>query len=194
MTTEPDQVDDGPKCGAKKHQGDGRCGQTAGWGTDHVGYGPCKLHGGNTPTVRRGAERQRLEAEARELFGQLAPDVEPIDNPLEAYAMFAGRVMAWMELMDSLLDDLRSPRYKGTTAEQIRGEVLLYERSMDRANTVLSAYARLNIDERLARVTEKQIEQVNGALTAALADAGLSEEKQQEVEDGLIRHLRLAAG
>lgn len=23
------------------------CGQPAGWGTDHVGYGACKLHGGN---------------------------------------------------------------------------------------------------------------------------------------------------
>lgn len=25
----------------------GGCGQTAGWGTDHVGVGACKLHGGN---------------------------------------------------------------------------------------------------------------------------------------------------
>lgn len=26
---------------------DDRCGQKAGWGTDHVGVGACKLHGGN---------------------------------------------------------------------------------------------------------------------------------------------------
>lgn len=26
------------------------CGQTAGWGTDHVGVGACKLHGGATPS------------------------------------------------------------------------------------------------------------------------------------------------
>lgn len=27
----------------------GGCGQKAGWGTDHVGVGACKLHGGNNP-------------------------------------------------------------------------------------------------------------------------------------------------
>lgn len=27
-----------------------KCGQTAGWGTDHVGVGACKLHGGATPS------------------------------------------------------------------------------------------------------------------------------------------------
>jgi hypothetical protein len=27
----------------------GGCGQTAGWGTDHVGVGACKLHGGASP-------------------------------------------------------------------------------------------------------------------------------------------------
>lgn len=26
------------------------CGQAAGWGTDHVGVGACKLHGGKSPT------------------------------------------------------------------------------------------------------------------------------------------------
>lgn len=34
-------------CGATKRDGSGdECGLPAGWGTDHVGEGPCKLHGG----------------------------------------------------------------------------------------------------------------------------------------------------
>lgn len=37
---------DGVQCGAKKRQGEGTCALPAGWGTDHVGYGRCKLHGG----------------------------------------------------------------------------------------------------------------------------------------------------
>lgn len=39
-------------CGAKTKVGT-PCEQRAGWGTDHVGEGRCKLHGGKTP---RGAE------------------------------------------------------------------------------------------------------------------------------------------
>jgi uncharacterized protein YjcR len=34
-------------CGAKKRDGSGEpCAQPAGWGTDHLGEGRCKLHGG----------------------------------------------------------------------------------------------------------------------------------------------------
>ena len=38
-----------PLCGAPKRQGEGNCTQPAGWGTDHVGVGRCKLHGGCVP-------------------------------------------------------------------------------------------------------------------------------------------------
>ena len=36
-------------CGAKKKQNGGHCTRPAGWGTDHPGYGKCKLHGGCVP-------------------------------------------------------------------------------------------------------------------------------------------------
>ena len=36
-------------CGATKRQGDkAPCKRPAGWGTSHVGFGTCKLHGGST--------------------------------------------------------------------------------------------------------------------------------------------------
>jgi hypothetical protein len=38
----------GPLCNQPKRQGSGElCTRPAGWGTQHVGTGPCKLHGGN---------------------------------------------------------------------------------------------------------------------------------------------------
>lgn len=178
-----------PLCGAKT-RGDGTCTQVAGWGTDHLHFGPCKLHGGRTPTVSRGAERQRVEAEARILFDKIAPDVIPVDNPLEAYAQFAGRVMAWLALMDSLLDDLDAPRYRGATAEQVRGEVQLFERAMGLANTVLGTYAKLNIDERLARVTEKQADVVLSAIDAMLSHLGIFGPAAADAKRVAARHLR----
>lgn len=36
-------------CGAKKKQNGGHCTRPAGWGTDHPGFGKCKLHGGCSP-------------------------------------------------------------------------------------------------------------------------------------------------
>src|SRR5690242_13968896 len=43
---------DSTTCGARKRQprypGD-RCARPAGWGTEHYGFGRCKLHGGATP-------------------------------------------------------------------------------------------------------------------------------------------------
>ncbi|MFE9601981.1 MULTISPECIES: hypothetical protein [Streptomyces] len=127
---------------------------------------------------------------ARVLFEKVAPEIVPVDNPLEAYKMFAGRVMAWLGLMEQLLADVKSPRYRGATAEQVRGEVQLYERAMDRANTVLGTYAKLNIDERLTRISEQQAHTMVTAVTAALQAAGLSADQQLLVRGALARQLR----
>lgn len=43
-------------CGASKRDGSGdTCSLPAGWGTDHVGEGKCKLHGGSSPRGKEAA-------------------------------------------------------------------------------------------------------------------------------------------
>ncbi|WP_089105480.1 hypothetical protein [Streptomyces hyaluromycini] len=182
---------DHPKCGAKKRQAEGLCERPAGRGTSHPGTGRCRLHGGSTRTQSVGAEREVLEAQARTLFERVAPEVVPVDNPLEAYQMFAGRVMAWLALMEQLLTDLESPRYRGATAEQIRGEVLLYERAMDRANAVLSSYAKLNIDERLVRLSEEQANILVSVIKAGLNAAGVTPQQRELAHAEIARQLRV---
>lgn len=181
---------DGARCGANTRSG-GTCTQVAGWATDHVGEGPCKLHGGSTPSVSKGSHLRLAEREARELFGKTAPEIVPVDNPLAAYAEFAGRVLGWMRFMDTMLDDLRT--LDVTTAsqgEQVRAIVQLYERSMDRANNVLSAYARLNIDTRLAAITEQQAKTVMRAIEAVIAQLGADPEQATAARATAARHLR----
>jgi len=47
-------------CGQKKRDGSGTfCKRPAGWGTSHVGFGSCKLHGGCAPGPVKHAEKQR---------------------------------------------------------------------------------------------------------------------------------------
>lgn len=180
---------DGARCGGATRSG-GQCRREAGWGTDHVGAGPCKLHGGCTRTVSKGAHLRLVEAEARELFGKIAPEIVPVDNPLAAYAEFAGEVMAWKQLMHSLLTDLRTVGYESESGEQVRAAVQLYERSMDRANTVLSSYARLNIDERLAKLSEVQSKAVLRAIEAVIVHLGANPQQANEARGLAARHLR----
>lgn len=48
------------KCGANKRDGSGdQCALPAGWGTDHVGEGNCKLHGG--AAVKKGRENPNFK-------------------------------------------------------------------------------------------------------------------------------------
>lgn len=181
---------DGARCEAKTRSG-GTCTQVAGWGTDHVGEGPCKLHGGSTRSVSKGAQLRLVEREARQLFGKIAPEIVPVDNPLAAYAEFTGRVVAWMQLMDSLLGELTSVEV--TTAaqgEQVRAIVQAFERSMDRVNTVLSSYARLNIDSRLATITEQQAKTVMRAIEAVILHLGADQQQATEARALAARHLR----
>lgn len=47
-------------CGAKRLKGEQLpCKRPAGWGTDHVGFGSCKLHGGAAPGPSKHAAKER---------------------------------------------------------------------------------------------------------------------------------------
>src|SRR3954449_11898711 len=72
------------RCGAHLHGGEGTCRLPAGHGTDHVGWGPCRKHGGNTATARRHAYRLQALAEMPVTVGEV--DVDPIGSLLNKSA------------------------------------------------------------------------------------------------------------
>ncbi|MFF8482340.1 hypothetical protein [Streptomyces antibioticus] len=119
--------------------------------------------------------------------------VPSVDDPLAALLKLAGQVLAWQEatarLVNGLEEEVRYEDSKGS--EQLRSEVVLYERAMDRAANVLAAIARLNIEERLAKVTERQAAAVVAAVEAGLAAAGVTGERVIEARRVVARHLRL---
>lgn len=184
---------DPTKCNGKKKQGEGLCQRPAGAGTPHPGVGTCKLHGGCAPNAVKKGERLLLERDARELFGKIAPEISPVENPLQAFAEIAGRVLAWMGLMDELVGDLRrATREDFFGGEQVQPIVELYERSMDRAANVLAMYARLRIDDRLAELQEKQKLTVLRAIEAAMDEIGVQDEARADAKRRVAKHLRLA--
>ena len=69
--------------------------------------------------------------------------------------------------------------------------MVLWERALDRCERFVSAMARLNIDERLAAIEERQVDIVANAINATLTDLGLPEETLREARRGIVRHLRV---
>jgi hypothetical protein len=167
------------KCGVARRQENGApCRKSAGWGTDHKGIGPCRLHGGNFKSVAVAAERKRAETEMRTVLSGLGV-TRPVSNPLQALRELAGEVLALKDALRGMVEHLGSLRYDGQAGEQVRGEMQLYERALDRAAKVLVDIGRLNIDERLVRISEEQGKLVFEALKAGLLAAGIRERDPQ---------------
>lgn len=200
--------------GNTKSSGNGLCHRTAGWGTDHVGVGKCKLHFGNTKQSRVAGAEALLEKRARKELGQLNAEAEPIGNPLEELARLAGEAVRWKNIVAAHVAELRSLRYAVHSSvdcpacgnnftpqvpvgdsEQIRGEVILYERALKEAASIVIAIGRLNIEDRLVSIEESKAAIVVKAVEAALIKAGVPQEKRdaaRAVAGAEIRRLSAA--
>jgi hypothetical protein len=158
----------GPFCGAERRHGKGPCQLAAGAGTDHLGYGRCSWHGGCAPSGRKAA----LDAQARAELARL--DVAPLADPLSQLALLAGQAVAWKDAMAERVNALAGLRYESADgAEQLRAEVALWERALDRCERFLSSMARLKIDERLTKISETQGHVIVSFIMAALARFGI---------------------
>ncbi|MFC8676684.1 hypothetical protein ACFUEN_28865 [Streptomyces griseorubiginosus] len=180
------------RCTAHKKGKDGAKGERCkAWALK--GQSVCRVHGGNAPQNRAAGERriaeQQLEQETRRALAIL--DVPPVDNPLTALSALAGQVIAWKDALAERVNGLERIRYTDDKrAEQLRSEVALYERAMDRAVNVLGTIGRLRIDERLAAISEQQATVVIGAIEAALAHAGVTGPAASAAKAVAARHLR----
>jgi hypothetical protein len=92
-------------CGAQKRQGVGECARPAGWGTDHVGQGRCKLHGGSNP-LKHGRYSTIQRPRIRALIEEHEADPNPLNTLPElaaARALFQDWVDRYEEHTDALL-------------------------------------------------------------------------------------------
>ena len=98
-----------------------------------------------------------------------------------------------------MVNELGSLRYESKTGggEQLRAEVAVLERAMDRCGRLIVDLAKLNIDERIvqinARVTEEQVRLVFKVVMGALADIGLGPELQEAARMAIARRLKAHA-
>ena len=95
-----------PICGAKRRQAEEVCTRPAGWGTDHAGAGPCKLHGGSNP-IKSGRYSSIKRERLRELIEELEKDPNPLDMTPELIACRA-LFVDYVERYDEFTKELPS--------------------------------------------------------------------------------------
>lgn len=193
MTNPADTADDDrARCGAGRRQG-GACSQPAGWGTDHVGVGRCKLHGGSTPNHVKSAGRQMAQAALRAL-GRPADSADPQAEVLGMVAEAKGNVLTLRQWVDDLGENVTQSVYVAGGYENITKSVLvdLYGEWCDRLVKYSTEALKAGISERVVKVLEEQAEMVARVVLAMLDDPefGLSWEQRDLGRRIAGRHLR----
>ena len=190
-----------PACTAHITSGERRgepCSHEAGYGTSHKGFGQCKFHGGATYSGTRAAQAARLSAEAERLLG--IEGFDPITDPYTQLAELAGEVVKLKDVLRDKVEELSSLRDVGdeNVATQIDVVFAAYERSIERCERVLMGMARLDLEDRIAKLHTKinsvAAEKIITSLTAALDEAGIEEPTRGVILSGFGTRLRDDSG
>lgn len=153
-----------PLCGARKKDGS-KCRAFAGQGTDHIGHGPCKYHGGSTAAHRKSAVK--LEAKARMVklgvpMDRIHPG-EALDGLLRASA---GHVN-WLREEIIELADL------GTNEAAVL--LRMYDDERDRLTRISEAAVRSGVAIEMVKMEESRALAMVTLIRDAAKDAGFTD-------------------
>lgn len=194
-----------PTCGAKTRAGR-PCRFPAGHGTDHVGVGRCRRHGGASPRAELAGQVTLARREAAVMGCPL--DVEPHVAIVECIQIAAGEVRYASEEIAKLTPD-DAVGSVVTTTDRVGGEggggsetkhgppavhiwIAVRHDAMDRLVTYSKVAIVAGIAERQVRVAEQQGQLFADAIRGILADLGVAD--RPEAPSVVRRHLTAIAG
>lgn len=154
----------------------------------------CDSHGAQLPRVKAAAAAAEVETQAARAVSLL--DAAPVTDVLAELAKLAGEVVAWKRVCVARVEALgETIRYTadGVGSEQLRAEVAVFERSLDRCDRVLGTIARLDIDNRLARITEQQAAVITLVVERVIAACGVTGAVAEQAFQVAARELRAAS-
>jgi hypothetical protein len=151
-------------CGGKTRAG-GLCRREAGWGTNHVGAGKCKLHGGSAPSGETAGNRELALAYASERMG--TSDLAPTD----AMLMCVRDTAAFVSYCKRQVADLDEGKLI------VKGELTAWARLQRQGTQDLAKFSKMaldaNVAERQVRLAERMGELLAGAMEEVLDALGL---------------------
>ena len=189
--------DDSDKyCNAQRpNQADGvLCQRPAGWGTDHLGIGRCKRHGGSTPNHEVAAQRV-MAIQACDRLG-LEIDVSAEEALLTEVRECAGNVAFYRRLVQELDEHPAADIYDEENEHWQRGEpgiygrtyhvsgvptgegkphvlVVLYNQERDRLRAVATEVLKAGVEARRLQLAEADAAMLLAAHATALINMGL---------------------
>lgn len=201
-TTDADRNKTTPKCGqprsGKSSKGPGTCQNDAGWGTDHPGTGPCKLHGGNNPTYLKHLSlervRQDLRAASERTYGTPV-HLDPWQGMLQEVQRTAGHIQWLSDKIAAIGDVNEIEALQQWTVMGIKPSFWLEQYQEERKH--FARICKMAIDsgiaERQVALAEEQGKLLAMAIRAILWDDALGLTPQQRsVAPAIIRRHLLA--
>lgn len=142
----------------------------------------CHIHGGSAPAVRTAAQIRKAEIMNRHNLKKRAErdGIARIEDVYEELEANAAEAKAFKQICFEQVKRLEGEiRYKSTAGEQLRAEVALYERAMERANKFLIDYVKLGIADRRVKVAEAQALILVGVIQNILDRLDLSRDQKR---------------
>lgn len=176
-------------CHGRRRQAPGEvCHRPAGWGTEHPGIGACKLHGGSTKNHQTAAKTEMT----RRAAAQWVRDAAPITNPAEALLNVASEINGFKDYLADRVSEIRAEswRYSGAQAEQLRAEISLYERALDRTARVLVDVNKLDLEAKRDAFNQQHGALLAGAVQRILDALDLTEQQRRRVPEVVPAVLR----
>lgn len=153
----------------------------------------CKWHGGGAKqnmaaAAERIATKKIIKYAAENLKGDVAfTSIRDVYNEL---LDAAGTAKTWRLILQQRVAEMDSFGYAGVTAEQIKAEVQLFERAVDRTVHISETIARLNLDERRQALDEHMGMMVADVIRNVLNDLELSQQQWTQVPAVVAKRLR----
>lgn len=190
-------------CGAKTRKGT-PCRHEAGWDTQHLGVGKCKLHGGAEAHAQ--VNGMVLLARREQQVMGIPLSIEPQDAILECIRITAGEVAYASERIAALDADqavgpvmTQMARTGENALEEAREGppalhvwIVVRQQAMDRLVQYSFAALKAGIEERRVRVAEQQGMLLARAIQGVLRELGVID--RPEVAGIVRKHLTLVAG
>lgn len=167
-----------PQCDAKRRNGE-HCKQRAGHGTDHPGYGHCRLHGGNNPSGKKHAVRLEV-AERMARMGEPVVGITPPEALQGLVESAAGHV-------NFLNGEIQ--RLSELSNSEAQALLRWYIDERDRLARFAEASMRTGVADAQLRVSQAQVALLGEALQSAMFKAGIDQESQQKIGAALRQEL-----